>query len=65
MIDRHIDSLDFAPDTEVEVIEFVDNGYSGVNFERPAVQKLLDLVRESKIDCIIVKDFSRFGRNGI
>jgi len=65
LLDRHIDTLEFAPDTEIEVIEFVDNGYSGVNFERPAVQKLLDLVRESKIDCIIVKDFSRFGRNSI
>ena len=29
------------------------------------MQKLLELVRESKIDCIIVKDFSRFGRNSI
>lgn len=65
LIDRHIDTLEFTPDTEVEVIEFVDNGYSGLNFERPAVQKLLNLVRESKIDCIIVKDFSRFGRNSI
>jgi len=65
LLDRHIDTLEFAPGTEVEIIEFVDNGYSGVNFERPAVQKLLDLVRESKIDCIIVKDFSRFGRNSI
>ena len=65
LLDRHIDSLEFPPDVEIEVIEFVDNGYSGVNFERPAVQKLLDLVRESKIDCIIVKDFSRFGRNSI
>ena len=65
LLDRHIDTLEFPSDTEVEVIEFVDNGYSGVNFERPAVQKLLDLVRESKIDCIIVKDFSRFGRNSI
>ena len=48
-----------------EVIEFVDNGYSGTNFERPQVQKLLEMVRENKIDCIIVKDFSRFGRNSI
>jgi DNA invertase Pin-like site-specific DNA recombinase len=65
LLDRHIDSLDYPPDVEIEVIDFVDNGYSGVNFERPGVQKLLDLVRESKIDCIIVKDFSRFGRNSI
>jgi DNA invertase Pin-like site-specific DNA recombinase len=65
LLDRHIDSLDFTPDSDVDVVEFVDNGYSGVNFERPAVQNLLDLVRDSKIDCIIVKDFSRFGRNSI
>lgn len=48
-----------------EVIEFVDNGFTGTNFERPQVQKLLEMVRENKIDCIIVKDFSRFGRNSI
>ena len=48
-----------------EIIEFVDNGYSGTNFERPAVQELLELVRSNKVDCIIVKDFSRFGRNSI
>ena len=42
-----------------------DNGYSGTNFERPAVQELIELVRQGKINCIIVKDFSRFGRNSI
>ncbi len=46
-----------------EIIEFIDNGYSGTNFERPAVQEILDLVQSNKIDCLIVKDFSRFGRN--
>ena len=49
----------------IEIREFVDNGYSGTNFERPAVQELLDLVREGRINCIIVKDFTRFGRNSI
>jgi len=48
-----------------EVAEFVDNGFSGTNFERPAVQRLLDLVRANKIDILIVKDFTRFGRNSI
>ncbi|MCL2776073.1 MAG: recombinase family protein [Oscillospiraceae bacterium] len=62
MLDRHIDSLDIA---NIETLEFVDNGYTGTNFERPAVQQLLELVRENKINCIIVKDFSRFGRNSI
>ena len=54
------------PESEnAEVTEYIDNGYSGTNFERPQVQKLLELVRENKIDCIIVKDLSRFGRNSI
>lgn len=48
-----------------EVMEFVDNGHSGTNFERPAVQELLEMVQAGKVDCIIVKDLSRFGRNSI
>ena len=40
-----------------EITEFIDNGYSGTNFERPQVQKLIELVRANQIDCIIVKDF--------
>jgi site-specific DNA recombinase len=48
-----------------ELLEFVDNGFSGTNFERPEVQRLIEMVRENKIDCIIVKDFSRFGRNSL
>ena len=46
-----------------EILEFVDNGYSGTNFERPTMQELLELVRAYQINCIIVKDFSRFVRN--
>lgn len=48
-----------------ELMEFVDNGHTGMNFERPAIQELLTLVQAGKVDCIIVKDFSRFGRNSI
>ena len=48
-----------------EIMEFIDNGYSGTNFERPQVQKLTELVRTNEIDCIIVQDLSRFGRNSI
>ena len=59
---KHLSSLDL-PDGKV--VEFVDNGHSGLNFERPAVQELLELVRAGKVNCIIVKDFSRFGRNVI
>ena len=43
--------------------EKVDNGYSGVDFNRPALLELLEEVKQGKIDCIIVKDLSRFGRN--
>lgn len=40
-----------------EVLEFIDNGHTGTNFERPAVQKLLELVQAGKINCILVKDY--------
>ena len=55
LLDRYILDLGIP---NAEVIEFVDNGYSGMNFERPAVQELLELVRQGKIRCIVVKDFS-------
>ena len=46
-----------------ELREYVDDGYSGKNFDRPGVKRLLQDVKEGKIYGIIVKDFSRFGRN--
>lgn len=48
-----------------EVKEFVDDGYSGTNFERPAIKELLELARKGQIYCILVKDISRLGRNYI
>lgn len=45
------------------VVEFCDDGWSGKNFERPAVQEMLLQARQGKIQCIIVKDMSRFGRD--
>ena len=50
---------------QAEIREFIDNGYTGTNFERPAMQELLSLVQAGKVACILVKDFSRFGRNSI
>ena len=44
------------------VMEFLDDGYTGMNFDRPGVQKMLSMAG-NPIRCIIVKDFSRFGRN--
>ena len=47
------------------VDEYADDGYSGTNFDRPDMQRLLDDAKSGKIDTIIVKDLSRFGRNYI
>lgn len=44
---------------------YVDNGETGVHFKRDAFEELLEDVRTGKINCIIVKDLSRFGRNFI
>lgn len=46
-----------------EIREFIDEGYSGTNFDRPAVQEMLQLCGKKEVNCIIVKDLSRFGRN--
>ncbi len=49
--------------TDATVLEFCDDGWSGKNFERPAVQAMLEQVRHGQIQCIAVKDISRFGRD--
>lgn len=52
-------------DQELTVKEFVDDGYSGKNLDRPGIQEVLSVVRERKAAIIIVKDFSRMGRDHI
>lgn len=42
---------------------YIDNGFTGTNFERPGFMKLMEDVRSGKIQCIVVKDLSRFGRD--
>lgn len=51
---------------EIEIVDFyIDDGCSGVNFDRPDFQRMLQDIKNKKIDCVIVKDLSRLGRNYI
>ena len=52
------------PDIEL-VSERVDDGYSGVLFDRPAFQEMMNDIVSGKINCVIVKDLSRLGREYI
>lgn len=45
--------------------EFYDDGYSGTTMDRPGIQKLLAGIKDNKIQCVIVKDISRFSRDYI
>lgn len=45
--------------------EYVDDGISGTDFNRPGVQRMFDDAKTGKINLIICKDLSRFGRNYI
>lgn len=58
---------DFLKDKEdiVVVSERVDDGYSGSSFERPGFQQMLEDIRRGVVDCVVVKDLSRFGREYI
>ena len=44
---------------------YVDNGFTGTNFERPGWNALIQDVRNGRINCIVVKDLSRLGRNHV
>lgn len=56
---------DFLKDKKdiIVVSERVDDGYSGSSFNRPGVQALIEAVKNGSINMVVVKDFSRFGRD--
>lgn len=50
------------PDLEL-TDTYIDNGFTGTNFDRPEFERLMQDVRSGKIQCVVVKDLSRFGRD--
>ncbi len=63
LLRRHVES---CPEFRgCEIMELCDDGFSGTNMQRPGMQALLQKAKAKEIDCIIVKDFSRFGRDYI
>ena len=56
----------YAKDNGFENIQvFIDDGYSGVSFNRPDFQRLLEMMEQGKVSTLITKDLSRLGRNYI
>ena len=61
LVERFIEE---HPDLRLEEV-YIDNGFTGTNFNRPAFKKMIEDAKAGKIDTVIVKDFSRFGRDYI
>ena len=56
----------YAHDNGLLVVdEYVDDGWSGTNFDRPAFQRMMEDVESGRINCIVTKDLSRFGREHV
>ena len=62
--DMLLDFVNKNPDIEV-TSTLADDGFTGANFERDAFKEIIALIEAGTIDCVIVKDFSRLGRDHI
>lgn len=49
----------------VVIDEYIDDGYTGTNFQRPGFQRMLGDINSKRINCVITKDMSRLGRDYI
>ena len=56
------DYLSRQPDMQYGAL-YVDDGYTGTNFDRPDFQRLIGDIEAGRINCVVVKDLSRFGRD--
>ena len=56
----------FAKEQELHVVgEYIDDGWSGTTFERPNFKRMMEDVDAGRVNCIVTKDLSRFGRDYI
>ncbi len=43
--------------------QYIDNGHTGTNFNRPGFERMMQDIKSGKVNCIVIKDLSRLGRN--